>query len=96
MITKTPAYQYTDGTTHTTIEAAQTHELETLFSAAPADSLNGPKPCAKFVAEFAREFLTILKSTGCKPREKKAKTKAAPKTKAPAHPWKPAEKEVVA
>lgn len=79
MITKSQAYQTSDGQTHATLELAQRAELFALL--APATSLTDAQNETLVSAVFANApaIVAILNSTGRKPRKKGAKKSATAK-----------------
>lgn len=65
MITKTPSFQTSDGTHFATLEFAQRSELGIL--------LGFDGPATHKIIDNAEAIIEILRSTGRKPRKKKAK-----------------------
>jgi hypothetical protein len=70
-IIKTPAYQTEDGTTHASIEAAQTHALGLLVATAPITG-----SVADFILSNKDTIISVLTSTGRRPRRKNKTPKA--------------------
>lgn len=80
MIEKTASFKTTDGSVHATIQAAQAHEINSIFASvdAPELAIGDRAVIASFIITKRESFLAIL---GVKPR--KPRTVKKPRTPKP-------------